>query len=91
MSVTQGIKLDDDISNRLKTLSRQRNRSAHWLMRNAIERYLAEEERYEREKAEDMAEYEEYMLSGKAIDNETVATWLNDLAQGNKTPWPKQK
>jgi len=91
MSATQAIKLDDETNNRLKALSQQRNRSAHWLMREALQRYLAEEERYEREKAEDLAEYEDYMLTGKAIDNETVTAWLNELADGKKTTWPKQK
>lgn len=91
MSVTQAIKLDDETNNRLKVLAQQRNRSAHWLMRDALQRYLAEEERYEREKAEDLAEYEDYLLTGKAVDNETVASWLSELAHGKKTAWPKQK
>lgn len=91
MSTTQGIKLDEETIKRLKALAQQRKRSAHWLMRDAIARYLAEEEQYEREKAEDIAEYEEYLLTGRAIDNETVSKWLNDLASGNNKPWPKQK
>lgn len=91
MSATQAIKLDDETNNRLRTLASQRNRSAHWLVRDALQRYLTEEERYEREKAEDLAEYEDYLLTSKAIDNETVATWLNELANGKKTAWPKQK
>lgn len=91
MSTTQAIKLDDETNNRLKALAQQRNRSAHWLLRDALQRYLLEEERYEREKTEDMAEYEDYLLTGKAIDNETVTVWLNDLANGKNTAWPKQK
>ena len=91
MSSTQAIKLDDETSNRLKVLARQRNRSAHWLMRDALQRYLIEEERYEREKVEDLAEYEGYLVTGKAVDNETVASWLNELTDGKKTAWPKQK
>jgi predicted transcriptional regulator len=91
MSSTQAIKLDDETNNRLRALAQQRNRSAHWLMRDALQRYLAEEERYEREKAEDLAEYEDYLVTGKAIDNETVVSWLNELTSGKKTAWPKQK
>jgi len=91
MSTTQAIKLDDEMNNRLKALAHQRNRSAHWLVRDALQRYLIEEERYEREKAEDLAEYEDYLLTGQAINNETVASWLYELANGKKTAWPKQK
>lgn len=89
MATTQGIKLDDKTRNRLKALAEKRNRSPHWLMRAAIEDYLEREEQYEAEKAEDMAEYEEYVRTGQAIDNKTVLSWLNDLVNGENTPWPK--
>ncbi len=88
MSTTQGIKLDDDTQTRLKSLAVKRNRTPHWLMRSAIEDYLNREEQYEAEKAEDIAEYEDYILTGKAIDNARVTVWLNELAQGKKSPWP---
>lgn len=89
MATSQGIKLDDKTRQRLKDLAEKRKRSPHWLMRTAIEDYLGREEQYEAEKAEDMAEYEDYLLTGKAIDNETVSSWLNDLADGKNLPWPK--
>jgi len=89
MATTQGIKLDDKTQARLKALAAKKDRTAHWLMRKAIENYLEREEKYEQEKAEDMADYEEYLLSGKAIDNELVMSWLNDLANGKSSPCPK--
>ena len=91
MSTTQGIKLDDDTQVRLKSLAEKRKRTPHWLMRSAIEDYLNREEQYEAEKAEDMAEYENYALTGNAINNKQVTKWLEDLAQGKQKPWPKQK
>ena len=91
MTTTQGIKLDEQTQARLKALGEKRQRSPHWLMKAAIERYLDAEERYEREKAEDLAEYENYLLTGNAVDNDTVQEWLSELADGKKTPWPKQK
>jgi predicted transcriptional regulator len=89
MATTQGIKLDDETRDRLKSLAKKRNRSPHWIMRTAIEGYLEREENYEREKAEDMARYEEYLLTGKAIDNKVVTAWLHDLSIGKITPCPK--
>jgi predicted transcriptional regulator len=91
MSITQAIKLDEETNDRLKALAQQRNRSAHWLLRDALQRYLIEEERYEREKAEDLAEYEDYLLTGKVIANDTVMSWLSELASGKKAAWPRQK
>ena len=90
MATTQGIKLDDETQRRLKALGEKRHRSAHWLMRAAIEDYLEREERYEREKAEDMRRWEQYRLTGEAVDNDAVETWLEDLAKNKVAPWPKQ-
>ncbi len=91
MSITHGIKLDDETNKRLKTLSLQRSRSANWLMRDAIERYLTEEEQYEREKAEDIAEYEDYLQTGRGISQKEMGAWLDKLVENKNAPWPKQK
>jgi predicted transcriptional regulator len=88
MSTTQGIKLDDETSKRLKALAKQRNRSAHWLMRAAIEIYLEREEHYEREKSEDAARWEQYLLTGRAVAAPEVEAWLTDLAHDKPTKWP---
>ena len=83
-----GIKLDEHTRLRLKRLGEQRERSPHWLMRTAILEYLDWEERYEQEKQEDMARWENYQLTGGAVPHKTLAKWLRDTAQGKTTPWP---
>ena len=87
MSTTHGIKLDDDTRNRLKALGEKRDRSPHWLMKAAIEDYLRREERYEKEKAEDLARYEQYQVSGKVVSEERVEEWLEGLSKGKITTW----
>ena len=89
MATTQGIKLDDDTQRRLKDLAAKRDRSPHWLMRTAIDDYLDREEKYELEKSEDMKRWENYELTGQAIDNSSVTTWLQKLADGKTEPWQK--
>jgi predicted transcriptional regulator len=91
MSETQGIKLDEITKQRLKALGAMRDRSPHWLMKAAIERYLDEEEAYERQKHEDLAEWESYSLTGEAIPNSRVIEWLSQLAEGKRTQWEEQK
>ena len=90
MSTTQGVKLDDKTKDRLKALGQKRNRSPHWLMRNAIEKYLAREEKYEREKSDNMKRWEEYQLTGKAIEQDEVEGWLKDLSQNKSKPCPQK-
>lgn len=87
MATTQGIKLDDDTQARLKALAAKRHRSSHWLMRSAIEDYLKREEQYELERNEDMERWEQYLTTGKSIENEKVEKLLQDLAANKKPTW----
>lgn len=86
--VTQGVKLDEETSKRLKALGEIRDRSPHWLMRTAIERYLDAEETYEREKREDEESWQEYKM-GLSISNERMMEWFDALARGEYQPCPK--
>ena len=83
-----GIKLDEHTRLRLKRLGEQRERSPHWLMRTAILEYLDQEERYEQEKQEDMARWENYQFTGETVPHKAVAKWLRDTAQGKTHSWP---
>ncbi len=89
MATSQGIKLDDNTQARLKALAEKRHRSSHWLMRTAIEEYLDQQEHYEQEKSEDMARWEQYVMTGVAIEHSKVESWLGDLSQNKTSAWPK--
>lgn len=86
MATTQGIKLDDTTTERLKMLASQRKRTAHWLMREAIADYLEREERYEREKQEDQARWENYVLTGRAIPEAEAEARLRALITNTTDP-----
>jgi predicted transcriptional regulator len=75
-----GVKLDSETRARLRKLGEVRHRSTHWLMREAIRRYLEVEERYEQEKAEDQARYQAYLETGNHIGQEDMQVWLEQLA-----------
>jgi predicted transcriptional regulator len=75
-----GVKLDRETRVRLKKLGETRHRSTHWLMREAIRRYLEVEERYEQEKAEDQARYQAYLETGTQISHEDMLARLEQLA-----------
>ncbi len=77
---TMGVKLDRETRDRLQKLGKARNRSSHWLMREAIRRYLEVEERYEQEKAEDQARYQAYLETGHHISHADMLAWLDQLA-----------
>ena len=79
-TTTMGVKLDSETRDRLKKLGEARHRSPHWLMREAIRRYLEVEERYEQEKAEDRARYQAYLETGTHISHADMMAWLDQLA-----------
>lgn len=77
---TMGVKLDAETRARLKKLGEAKHRSPHWLMKEAIQQYLEVEERYEQEKAEDLARYQEYLDTGTHITPTDMLAWLDELA-----------
>jgi predicted transcriptional regulator len=83
---TVGLKLDETLKQRLKSLGQMRDRSPHWLMREAIVKYLAAEETYEAEKREDLERWERYALTSESISQTEVSAWLDRAAK----PAPKK-
>ena len=76
---TTGIKLDPEMHEKLKYLAAAKDRSVHWLMKEAIGRYVTEEERYEREKAEDEARYRHFLETGSHVSNADMTVFLEGL------------
>ena len=70
------VKLDDDLKGRVRQLAGQRRRSAHWIMREAIEQYVEREEARERFKQEALASWEHYRTTGEHLTGGEVRRWL---------------
>ena len=88
-TINTGVKLDESLHARLKTLSQAKDRTPHWLMKTAIEEYVARDERHEQEKREDMERWERYTLTGKAVPHQEVEAWLSSWGSENELPCPK--
>jgi predicted transcriptional regulator len=88
-TINTGVKLDEALHARLKALSAIKERTPHWLMKAAIEEYVRREEQYEREKAEDMARWQRYKLTGEAVPQEAVEKWLSSWGDESELPCPK--
>jgi predicted transcriptional regulator len=74
-TVISTVKLEPDLRERLQKLGRLKDRTAHWLMKEAIARYVAEEEGVEQLKQETISRWQE-AESGKVVSNAAVMTWL---------------
>lgn len=79
---TIGIRLEEDIQARLKALGEQRDRSPHYLMKQAILAYLEQEEAVEAEKALMQARWERFELTGETLSQDEMQAWAAGLTDG---------
>jgi len=71
------VKIDDQLKSRVQHLANLRRRSAHWIMREAIEQYVEREEARESFKQEALASWAEYQETGQHLTGDEVRAWLN--------------
>lgn len=86
---TVSVKLDDAIHCRIKRLADSRRRTAHWLMRDAIEKYVDREEKREAFRQATLAAFQEYQETGLHVTEEEADEWLAKLAEGQDVEPPQ--
>jgi predicted transcriptional regulator len=69
---TISVKLNDGIRERLKRLANAKERTVHWIMREAIEKYLEREEQREALWQEALASQQECQKTGLHVAGDEV-------------------
>ena len=70
------VKLDDDMRKRIQSLAESKQRSSHWIMREAIRTYVEKEEaRQSLDRASEEA-MEHYRRTGLHVTHAEVTKWL---------------
>ena len=87
--MSTSIKIDDDLKDRVQHLAGLRQRSAHWIMREAITQYVAREEARESFKQEALASWATYQETGRHLTGQEVRVWLNTWGAEAETPIPE--
>ena len=88
MTTTMGVKLDEAIRDRLKALGAARQRSTHWLMREAIREYLERAEQIEHRNQEADAAWADYQRTGQSVSHEAMTAWLDTWGTDQETACP---
>jgi predicted transcriptional regulator len=86
--LTTSLKLDSAVKTRLQRLAETRRRSAHWLMREAIEQYVDREEHRDRLRQDALAAWAEYQATGRHATAEEADAWLARLEAGEDAEPP---
>ncbi len=82
---TMGVRLSEEIQHRLEILGKARDRTPHYLMKAAVERFLDVEEALEAERQLVKSRWEKYELTGETVDHEDVEAWAAGLDAGTET------
>jgi predicted transcriptional regulator len=77
------IKIDEDMKARVKRLADARQRTSHWLMREAIAQYVDREEKREAFRQDTLKAWEAYRTTGLHVTADEADAWLAQLEEGN--------
>jgi len=79
MGNTQGVRLEQDMHLRLKSLGEFKGRSMNYLIQEAVGRYLDDEEHFEKEKQEDQQRLQHFLDTGEHVSNDRMKAKLEKL------------
>jgi len=83
------IKLDEPDQARLASLAKMRNRSSHFLMREAIAEYLEREEKRAAFIAEAESAWQHYQATGEHVTLDEMDVWAKELEAEPDLPAPQ--
>lgn len=82
------VKLDNSTHARIERLASTRQRTAHWMMRQAIMQYLEREEKRETFRQDTLQAWDEYQATGLYTTSEEVNAWLASWGTDNELSAP---
>ena len=88
-SSTTSLKLDQKLKQRVQRLAASRRRSAHWVMREAVEQYVGREEKREKLRQDALAAWNHYQTTGLHATAAEADAWLAKLEAGKHAAVPK--
>jgi predicted transcriptional regulator len=83
------LKLDEALKSRVQQLADARRRSAHWIMREAIQQYVEREEGREALKRDALQAWERYQATGRHLAEDEADAWLAKLEDGEDADMPE--
>lgn len=89
MASVTSIKLDDDMKGRVKHLAKARQRTSHWIMREAIAQYVEREEKREALRLDTLRAWDEFQATGLHATAEEDDRWLESWGTDAELPAPK--
>jgi predicted transcriptional regulator len=86
---TTSLKLDPETKTRVQRLAEVRRRSAHWIMREAVEQYVEREEKRQQFHQDALAAWANYQATGLHATAGEADAWLVKLEAGEEAAAPE--
>ena len=83
------IKLDQITRDRLKRLADAKDRSMHWMLREAVAQFLQREEKREAFRQAGLQAWNEYQATGLHVTQAEAVAWLAKLEAGEVAAAPE--
>jgi len=83
------VKLDQDTRDRLKRLADAKDRSTHWMLREAVAQFVEREEKREAFRQAGLQAWQEYQATGKHVTHDEADAWLAKLEAGEVAAAPE--
>lgn len=83
------VKLDQDTRDRLKRLANAKDRSTHWMLREAVAQFVEREEKREAFRQAGLQAWEEFQATGKHVTHGEADAWLAKLEAGELAAVPE--
>jgi len=83
-----GVRLDEQLEERLSALAEKTNRSKSYLAKEALRRYIDQEEGKAYEIQETLARWERYQETGEVVSNDSMMECLDAWGSDHETPCP---
>jgi len=82
------INLPDEMGERVKTLAKTRQRTAHWIMREAVSQYVEREEAIEKLKEDAYRSWAAYQETGRHLTWDETRAWLRTWGSERASEMP---
>jgi predicted transcriptional regulator len=83
-----GVRLDKQLEERLNALAEKTNRSKSYLAKEALKRYIEQEEAKAYETQETLARWEHYQETGELVSNDSMMDWLDSWGTDQEKSCP---
>ncbi|MGS2724887.1 CopG family ribbon-helix-helix protein [Porticoccus sp. GXU_MW_L64] len=83
-----GVRLDENLEQRLTALAEKTHRSKSHHAKEALRRYIQQEEAKEQARQETLERWEAYQETGEVVSNDAMTQWLDSWGDPKESACP---